>query len=98
MNAGKQCIVSSLLPSTQFGDAKFSDARQLHIWLKGQCHSLVIPFVDSYVPWNRPNLFAQYKLHLNSKEIHPLASNMLSTINAVTNVNLDRHRVIALCN
>lgn len=87
LTAGKQCVVSGLLPSPRFGDVKFSCAHQLHVWIKGYCLLMGIPFVDNFhFFWNRLNFFACDGLHLNRKGKQLPASNMLITIQCAASI------------
>lgn len=77
LTSGKQCTISGPLPSPRYGNMKFSRIRQLHIWLKGYCSSLGIPFVDNFSTFRqRPNLFGWDGIHLNRVGSQLLALNM----------------------
>ena len=81
LDTGKRCVVSGPIPSPCFGDVNFSRLRQLHIWLKGYCCVLKIPYVDNFRTfWQRRELFGRDRRHLNGRGASLLACNMDLTL------------------
>lgn len=76
-----QCVISSPMPSPCWGDVKFSRILNLHIWLKGYCRSLGIPFIDNFTTFlDRPMLFRHDGLHTNWSGSRVLANSMALTL------------------
>ncbi|XP_036066899.1 uncharacterized protein LOC112142036 [Oryzias melastigma] len=77
----KQCIISGQLPSTHFGDIKFSRLQQLHIWLKRNCTTNNIPYVDNFTTlYNRSYLFRPDGIHPNRTGFHLLCMKIELTL------------------
>ncbi|KAJ8388167.1 hypothetical protein AAFF_G00136330 [Aldrovandia affinis] len=75
--SGKACIISRPFSSPRYGDVKYSRICNLHIWLKGYCCSLSIPFIDNFTMlWDRKDLFARDGLHLNRDRARMLSLSM----------------------
>ena len=75
--ADRTCIISGPFPSPCYGDGKFSSIRGLHIWLKGYCCLLRIPFIDNFNTfWRRFDLFARDGLHPNWSGAQLLSTGM----------------------
>ena len=83
LDSRAQCVISGPMPSPCWGDIKFSRLRNLHIWLKGYCRSLGLPFIDNFTTFlDRPALFRYDGLHLNWSGSRLLSTNMSLTINS----------------
>ena len=81
LDSRAQCVISGPMPSPCWGDIKFSRLLNLHIWLKGYCRSLGIPFIDNFTTFlDRPTLFRYDGLHLNWSGSRLLANNMALTL------------------
>ncbi|CAJ1069767.1 uncharacterized protein LOC121645396 isoform X1 [Xyrichtys novacula] len=83
LNSNKQCVISSPIPSSPFGDVKYSRLRQLHIWLKDYCCNRRIPYVDNFTTFfKRPDLFKHDRLHLNYTGSRLLSTNIDLTLHS----------------
>ena len=81
LDTGKACIISGPFPSPQYGHVKYSRIRQLHLWLKGYCRQLGVPYVDNFTTFlDRRDLFARDGLHPNRSGARLLSLNMELTL------------------
>ncbi len=62
----KECVISGSFPPPSFDDEKFSRIMQLHVWLKGYCNSIGIPYTVNFTTFlHRLDLFRHDRHHLN---------------------------------
>ncbi|KAJ8342726.1 hypothetical protein SKAU_G00326540 [Synaphobranchus kaupii] len=81
LETGHQTVISGPLPSPSFGEIAFSRIQQLHIFLKGYCNMLSIPFIDNFGSfWKRKYLFARDGRHLNRGDAELLDYNIGMTL------------------
>ena len=92
LDMGKQLIIAGMLSPLWYGDITTSCLHQLHLWLKGNCLTESIPFVDYFAVFlNRPSLFKQDGLHPNQEGSRLLSVKIDLTVRSCTTLSSTQH-------